>query len=239
MGRRFSRWSRGSNVCAVELLAAGRDADVFALDDHRVLRRYRDGRSAQREAGVIGHLTAAGFPTPGVLGGDGPDLVLERVAGPDLMTAMFMGAVTPDDAGVTLADLHRRLHAVPWDGGALVHLDLHPLNVLWTASGPVLLDWTNARPGEPGLDAAITAMILAMALVAPDAFADVGVDGRAIGAAVRRMLTTFAATAEPFTAHLDAAAEYRRSGRNTGDDERAALGEAVALVRSVAAGSDA
>jgi hypothetical protein len=30
----------------MRLLAQGRDADVFALDDARVLRRYRDPRTA-------------------------------------------------------------------------------------------------------------------------------------------------------------------------------------------------
>ncbi|GAB3168282.1 hypothetical protein GCM10027059_30630 [Myceligenerans halotolerans] len=36
----------------MELLAGGRDADVFAFDDGLVLRRYRDGRSAAAESSV-------------------------------------------------------------------------------------------------------------------------------------------------------------------------------------------
>jgi aminoglycoside phosphotransferase (APT) family kinase protein len=41
----------------------------------------------------------------------------------------------------------------------VVHLDLHPLNVLVTASGPVVIDWTNARAGAPGSDVAVTWLV--------------------------------------------------------------------------------
>jgi thiamine kinase-like enzyme len=46
--------------------------------------------------------------------------------------------------------LHRQLHAIPapadlpaplGEGTSLVHLDLHPGNVLLTASGPMVIDW--------------------------------------------------------------------------------------------------
>jgi hypothetical protein len=35
------------------LLASGRDADVFAIDAQRVLRRYRDGSEVTAEAAVM------------------------------------------------------------------------------------------------------------------------------------------------------------------------------------------
>ncbi|QAY71367.1 phosphotransferase [Xylanimonas protaetiae] len=120
----------------MELLARGRDADVFVLDEARVLRRYRDGRSARHEADLIGRLADAGFPTPRAVAYEGPDLVLERVAGPDLMTAVGAGLLSLDDAGVALADLHRRLHALPWDGGTLLHLDLHPSTCTGARAAP-------------------------------------------------------------------------------------------------------
>jgi aminoglycoside phosphotransferase (APT) family kinase protein len=220
----------------MELMARGRDADVYVIDEERVLRRYRDGRSAHHEAELITRLVDAGFPTPRALGCDGPDLILERVVGPDLMTAVGAGALTTQEAGAALADLHRRLHALPWDGGVLLHLDLHPINVLWTAHGPVLLDWTNAALGAPGLDVAVTAMILAQVVVAPDAFTDVGVDDRTLGEAPAHMLAALAATAEPFADHLGEAAARRRRNPNTGPRERETLGEALRLARSVARG---
>ena len=44
------------------LIGAGRAADVYALDGQRVLRRYRTGDSAEREAGMMAYL--AERPTP-------------------------------------------------------------------------------------------------------------------------------------------------------------------------------
>ncbi len=32
----------------------------------------------------------------------------------------------------------------------IVHLDLHPGNVMLTAGGPVVIDWTNVAAGPPG-----------------------------------------------------------------------------------------
>src|SRR5262249_52240396 len=69
-----------------------------------------------------------------------------------------------------LADLHDQLHEIAapdWlpqlatDGGdRLVHLDLHPLNVVMTARGPVVIDWTNAAGGGPLLHGALTYVLL-------------------------------------------------------------------------------
>jgi aminoglycoside phosphotransferase (APT) family kinase protein len=217
----------------MKLLARGRDADVFALDEDRVLRRYRDGRTAAAEAELVRAITGSGFPTPRVHAADGPDLVLDRVDGPDLLTAVAAGVVPPDDAGRVLADLHQRLHALPWPGGSLLHLDLHPLNVLWTAAGAVLLDWTNARAGDPELDVAVTALILAQVAVAPEAFDDAGVDPDAADA-LAAMLAGFAAAAGRYADRLDDAAAWRGRDPNAGPRERETLDEAVSLARSYA-----
>ncbi|SOD67561.1 Phosphotransferase enzyme family protein [Streptomyces zhaozhouensis] len=71
----------------------------------------------------------------------------------------------PEATGATLAGLLDRLHALP---GGLVHLDLHPENVLRTARGPVVIDWCNARENRPpGRDRAVSALILAEAAAGP------------------------------------------------------------------------
>ncbi|TWH28316.1 phosphotransferase [Isoptericola variabilis] len=119
----------------MELLASGRDADVYALDERRVVRRYRDGRPAAREAALLSKVVAAGFPAPAVLAVDGPEMVLERIDGPTLAEALLALEVTPAAAGAIMARLHAALHAVDWDGGTLVHLDLHPLNVISRPTG--------------------------------------------------------------------------------------------------------
>jgi Phosphotransferase enzyme family len=43
----------------------------------------------------------------------------------------------------------------------VLHVDLHPNNVMLGADGPVLIDWCNVGDGPPDLDVAMTALILA------------------------------------------------------------------------------
>jgi aminoglycoside phosphotransferase (APT) family kinase protein len=134
-----------------------------------VLRRYRSGKDVAREATAMAHVVAHGFPAPTVFTAAGTDLVLERLHGPVLLDAVAAGDHGARAAGRVLADLHTRLHALPSRSGApddrVLHLDLHPANVILTARGPVLIDWTNATDGPPDLDVALTAVILAQAAV--------------------------------------------------------------------------
>ena len=69
-----------------------------------------------------------------------------------------------------LAALHDQLHQIaapeglrrPFGtGDRIVHLDLHPGNVMLTAGGPVVIDWTNAAAGPPGADVAMAYLIIA------------------------------------------------------------------------------
>ena len=46
------------------------------------------------------------------------------------------------------------------DGDALCHGDFHPANILLAGDEPVLIDWTNARRGDPAADVARARMIL-------------------------------------------------------------------------------
>jgi aminoglycoside phosphotransferase (APT) family kinase protein len=215
----------------VELLAAGRDADVFLVDEGRVLRRYRDGRSADGEVAVLRAVHAAGYPTPEVFSVDGPAIVMERVVGHSLAEALFGGVVAPAEAGVLLAELHDRLHALPQPGGVpLLHLDLHPLNVICSPAGPVVVDWTNARPGPAGLDIATTALILAEVVTTP-AMAG-GLDESVVGPVLREVLRAFAGASEPYADHLDDAAAARWANPTLSAAEKAALPRAVELARS-------
>ncbi|WP_053204993.1 phosphotransferase [Jiangella muralis] len=167
-----------TDVAGLELVGAGRTADVYAIDGGRVLRRYRDGGSAATEASVMTHVRAHGFPAPAVYEATGPDLVLDRLVGPTLLQALRDGERSAADAADVLAGLHRRLHAVPPSGlprpagpaaGTVVHLDLHPDNVILTPDGPVLIDWRNATDGPADLDVVYSALILAQVAVGPDA----------------------------------------------------------------------
>jgi aminoglycoside phosphotransferase (APT) family kinase protein len=145
----------------VELIASGRDADVWALAAERVLRRYRNGRDMDREASVMRHAAAHGYPVPRVRGTEPGSMVLERLYGPTMLLAGSMAAVA---AGAMLGDLLVRLGSIPAPapaGGSLLHLDLHPDNVVLADGGPVVIDWSNATSGSSTLDVATSALILA------------------------------------------------------------------------------
>jgi aminoglycoside phosphotransferase (APT) family kinase protein len=113
-----------------------------------------------------------GYPVPAVheLRADGTELVMERVRGPIMADAILKAIWTLPRAATTLADLHDRLHAIDgreWmrdagDGGTqLVHLDLHPLNIILDpARGPVVIDWANGQRGEPLSDVGVTYVLL-------------------------------------------------------------------------------
>ncbi|WP_448630950.1 hypothetical protein [Cellulomonas soli] len=47
------------------VVASGAFADVYAIDEARVLRRYRSGRDASGEVQLLAHVVAHGFPAPG------------------------------------------------------------------------------------------------------------------------------------------------------------------------------
>lgn len=64
-------------------------------------------------------------------------------------------------AGPDEMELQMRLHAQPCAAPALLHLDYHPLNVLSDGQRiTCVLDWANARAGDPRADVARTYTIL-------------------------------------------------------------------------------
>jgi aminoglycoside phosphotransferase (APT) family kinase protein len=153
----------------MKLIAAGRASEVFDLGDGRVLRRFKDGGNPEREAVVMRHVLAAGYPAPRVLEVSPDSLVLERIEGPTMLEVALRRPWTIPQHARLLASLHERLHLIDappelpsaGPGTRLVHLDLHPENVILSPGGPVVIDWTNARRAEGALDVAMTWVILA------------------------------------------------------------------------------
>lgn len=153
-----------------ELIGTGRDCDVFEAGTGRVLRRNRAGTSTEAEADLMRHLADHGYPVPAVFEADGPDIVMERLDGPTMLDHLSSRPWTMAKQARVLADLVERLGDVPVPNGlpaveasaeVIVHLDLHPDNVVLSDRGPVVIDWTNAAAGPPGLDAANTWLTLA------------------------------------------------------------------------------
>jgi aminoglycoside phosphotransferase (APT) family kinase protein len=151
------------------LLASGRDGDIFEFGPGLVLRRAKSGRVIEGEARIIEYAREHGYPVPKIheVRAGGTEIVMDRVEGPMMADEIAREPWKLARYGRELADLHDRLHVIPapdWlrdlGGDRLVHLDLHPLNVMMTASGPVVIDWTNAARGDPLLDVAFTLILL-------------------------------------------------------------------------------
>jgi aminoglycoside phosphotransferase (APT) family kinase protein len=220
-----------------ELLGSGRTADVYALDGGWVLRRYRDGLDASGEADVMAYLNGRGYPVPEVrapvhVDCAPGDLVMRRLTGPTMVEALLRGEMAPAVAGAELAGLLRRLHAVPSRASEdprarILHLDLHPGNVILTADGPMVIDWSNTEEGDPALDWAMSALILAQAAVGG---LDIGVEPPVD--ALRTGLTALLAGARVDVSAGLAEARARRADNPTmSAAELGRLGDAVALVR--------
>jgi aminoglycoside phosphotransferase (APT) family kinase protein len=217
-----------------ELLGSGRSADVYALDGDRVLRRYRSEMDASREAPVMAHLAAHGYPVPEVFPGDHPrtDLVMRRLSGPTMLHALLAGEMAVEEAGAVLARLLLRLHEVPArlaadPGDRVLHLDLHPDNVMLTPDGPVVIDWSNTEEGPPELDCAMSALILAEA--GTDTESEVAGPARAVLSALLAGLGDAMRLGEPLTR-----VKARRAANPTlSTQEIGRLDAAVELIRTL------
>ncbi|MFI6904314.1 phosphotransferase [Nonomuraea sp. NPDC050394] len=151
----------------MDLIGKGRTADVFALSPTKVLRRYRDGDTALDEARVMEHVRAQGYPVPEVFDATETDLVMTRLHGPTMFEVLVRKPWKVAGHGRLLGRLHDRLHAIeapdwldPSPGDRVLHLDLHPLNVIMTPDGPSVIDWCNAAAGEPAFELATTYLTL-------------------------------------------------------------------------------
>ena len=188
------------------MLAEGRASEILDLGDGRVLRRFKGVGSPVREAEVMKHARVHGFPVPEVLEVREDALVLELVEGLTMLGDLRRRLWRMGRHARTLAELHARLHEIPFEGARLLHLDFHPDNVLLPPHGPVIVDWTNARAGEPSLDVALTWIIGATS------------GGSIGGAFTRRYLRHVDRDAARRA--LPEAAEYRLGDPNVTDAER-------------------
>ncbi len=165
----------------MKILASGRDGDIFEFAPGLVLRKARDGRSIANEARTMRYVAEHGYPVPRIVEvrADGTEIIMERIDGTIMVDAMVS---PPWKLGAhlrMLADLLDQLHRIPtpdWlpamaddpadrspdaRGNCMLHLDLHPLNVIMSARGPVVVDWPNARGGDPMVDVAISYALIA------------------------------------------------------------------------------
>ncbi|WP_433051603.1 phosphotransferase [Dactylosporangium sp. CS-033363] len=213
------------------LLASGRDADIYALDERRVLRRYRRGGDVTAEAATMRYVADHGFPVPRIYEAEGADLVMERLEGPTMLQALGDNTLDLSSGATVLADLLERLHKVRVrsatdPGTRILHLDLHPENVIMTEGGPVVIDWRNSCEGPPELDVAMTALIIATVSVLP---------GHRFEHQAEPFLDTLmSCTRDNPLSQLEAAVHRRVADPNVTAEEKAHLHEAKLLVTTAA-----
>jgi aminoglycoside phosphotransferase (APT) family kinase protein len=111
----------------------------------------------------------------------------------------------------------------------ILHLDLHPDNVILSPRGPVVIDWRNTRRGAGAIDVATTWLIMATSQVP-----DLGLKRQVISLLRQILVYGFVHHAGRAEAarELPLAAHYRLADRNLLPSERPAI---HALVRRVSA----
>lgn len=166
----------------------------------------------------MAHAEEHGYPVPRVFDVGQNALILERIDGPTMLDDLWRRPWMLGRHATTLARLHKELHEIGAPSelgeGKLLHMDFHPENVMLSPSGPVVIDWTNARAGEPALDVAMTWVIGATSG---------GVPGRLFA---RAFLTRF--PRDDIRRSLSAAAEIRIADPNVTDEERERVRRLVA-----------
>jgi aminoglycoside phosphotransferase (APT) family kinase protein len=154
------------------LIGSGRSADVYEYGPDRVQRRYREPRDTEREVAGMKVAREAGFPVAEAEALSDTEIVMTRLHGPTMLEALGQRPWQIARHAGLLASLHDRLHSIEapdWlpaplgEGRELIHLDLHPDNVILTDAGPSVIDWPNVARG-PGIgDVAYSWIILATA----------------------------------------------------------------------------
>lgn len=145
---------------------------MFIRSDGLLVKRTRTGRDLRREAEMMTYLSGHGIPVPRVHQASADELVMQYVPGPRMSEEIGRKPWLAGQLGRELADLHRRLDVIAAPDflsgeGNLLHLDLHPGNVVLGPEGPVVLDWACATKGDRRLDVALSWVSLAVARLAP------------------------------------------------------------------------
>jgi aminoglycoside phosphotransferase (APT) family kinase protein len=216
------------------MIGTGRTADVFQHGRGEVLRRYRTAHDTEREVAAMEHARSHGYPVPSARALNETDIVMERLDGPTMLDDLGRRPWRINRHARTLAELHRRLHAISapnWlhaplgEGQSLLHLDLHPDNVMMTARGPFVIDWPNAARGSGSADVAHTWIVIACSTPTTGIYRQaVSAVGR--GLMLRGFLRHF--DRAELARHLQSVGTYRLANRELPESERTAIRRVMA-----------
>jgi aminoglycoside phosphotransferase (APT) family kinase protein len=183
------------------------------------------------------YLHARGFPVPAVdeISEDGSELVMQRIEGASMVEVLGRSPWTVRRQAALLAQLHQDLHEVaPPDfldpapvgrGDRMLHLDLHPLNVIIEPTGrPVVIDWTLACLGDPNTDVAVAWMLLSAGEI-PGGRARAKVLGLGRSLLVNGFLSHF--DRNEITRQLRAVADWKVKDPNMSEQETQAMWSVV------------
>lgn len=208
------------------LIGQGRDGDVREFGPGRVIRVSRSAKDRTAQNELMTYLAEAGYPVPRVYPHDDPTVtVMDRIDGVTMMADLAAKPWKLGHHARLLAELHASLREIAPPpglrrlgvGDELLHLDLHPNNVLLTDDGPVVIDWDNAAVGSADLDVALTWVIIKTGPITSNPVI------RPLLASLRdRFVKTFedAAGVERIRANAAAAAELRLLDPNLLTTER-------------------
>jgi aminoglycoside phosphotransferase (APT) family kinase protein len=180
-----------------------------------------------------------GYPVPRVHDAGEGYLVMDRLTGPTMLASAVRHPQRIGVYGRLLAQLHSQLHRIEapiWlkteaaaKGDRLLHRDLHPLNVIMTKEGPVVIDWSNAARGDPAYDVADTWVLFATAEAPGNALqrSFIAVARRIFVRSFLRDLDAVAARAL-----IPAAVEHRLMDRNMTEVERERMRQLAAWATS-------
>jgi aminoglycoside phosphotransferase (APT) family kinase protein len=126
-----------------------------------------------QEARTMAYLHEQGYPIPAVeeVSDDGSEIVMERIDGKSMVEAIGAAPWSVRRQARVLADLHHQLHDIAAPeflpsapigaGNRVIHMDLHPLNVMIGPKGAVVIDWTSASTGDPLVDVGLAWVLMA------------------------------------------------------------------------------
>jgi aminoglycoside phosphotransferase (APT) family kinase protein len=108
-----------ADISELRRIAEGREAEIFAYGDGRVLRLFREAAAGAWMHREIAAMEAVRTVVPlvpetfGTVEIDGrPGIVMQRIDGPDLLTRIASRPWTVWSAGRMLGDVHAQLHEV-------------------------------------------------------------------------------------------------------------------------------